>query len=100
MGLTPDGGSSAFLERSIGPARTRELLLTNRRLSAQQAFEWGMLNEVAEDDSLMDRAVSFAASLPEVPAHALLQTRRLLDAGPARPMTTERKAGIYGDLKA
>jgi 2-(1,2-epoxy-1,2-dihydrophenyl)acetyl-CoA isomerase len=80
LGLTPDGGSSAFLERAIGPQRTRELLLTNRRLGARQAFDWGLVNEVVEDDALLERALSFAASLATVPTYTLLQTRRLLDA--------------------
>jgi 2-(1,2-epoxy-1,2-dihydrophenyl)acetyl-CoA isomerase len=80
LGLTPDGGSSAFLERTIGPARTRELLLTNRRLMADEALAWGMINAVVPDDRLLDEAVSFAASLAPVPGYALLQTRRLLDA--------------------
>jgi len=80
LGLTPDGGSSAFLERTIGLSRTRELLLTNRRLSAREAYAWGLINEVVEDADLLDRAVSFAANLSPVPGYALLQTRRLLDA--------------------
>jgi 2-(1,2-epoxy-1,2-dihydrophenyl)acetyl-CoA isomerase len=80
LGLTPDGGSSAFLERTIGPARTRELLLTNRRLMADEALAWGMINAVVPDDRLLDEAVSFAATLAPVPGYALLQTRRLLDA--------------------
>jgi 2-(1,2-epoxy-1,2-dihydrophenyl)acetyl-CoA isomerase len=80
LGLTPDGGSSAFLERTIGPARTRELLLTNRRLNAREAFAWGMVNEVATDDQLLDRAVAFASGLQAVPSYVLLMARRLLDA--------------------
>lgn len=85
LGLTPDGGSSAFLERTIGAARTRELLLTNRRLGARQAFEWGLVNEVVDDgEDLIERAVEFASELEPVPGYALLQTRRLLDAGNLR----------------
>jgi 2-(1,2-epoxy-1,2-dihydrophenyl)acetyl-CoA isomerase len=79
LGLTPDGGSSAFLERTIGAARTLELLLTNRRLSAADALAWGMVNEVVVDGDLLDRAVGFAGSLAAVPAYALRQSRRLLD---------------------
>lgn len=79
LGLTPDGGASTFLERAIGLARTRELLLTNRRLTAEEAYAWGLINEVAADIQLVDRAVAFAASLPRVPSYALLETRRLLD---------------------
>jgi 2-(1,2-epoxy-1,2-dihydrophenyl)acetyl-CoA isomerase len=79
LGLTPDGGSSAFLERSIGVARTLELLLTNRTLSAAEALAWHLINEVVADDVLLERAVAFARDLPAVPGYALLQTRRLLD---------------------
>ncbi|MDQ6673525.1 MAG: enoyl-CoA hydratase/isomerase family protein [Chloroflexota bacterium] len=79
LALTPDGGSSAFLERMIGPARTLELLLTNRSLNAREAHDWGMVSEVAPDTELLDRAVAFAAGLQRVPGYALLQTRRLID---------------------
>jgi len=80
LGLTPDGGSSAFLERTIGAARTLELLLTNRRLTAVEALAWGMISEVVADDQLLDRAIAFAHSLAAVPAYALRQSRQLLDA--------------------
>jgi 2-(1,2-epoxy-1,2-dihydrophenyl)acetyl-CoA isomerase len=80
LGLTPDGGVSAFLERSVGMARARELLLTNRRLSAREACAWGLVNDVAPDVELLDRAVAFAAAQTPVPGYALRQTRRLLDA--------------------
>jgi 2-(1,2-epoxy-1,2-dihydrophenyl)acetyl-CoA isomerase len=79
VGLPPDGGASAFLERSIGVARTMELLLTNRTLDADEALDWGLANEVVADDALLERAVAFARDLPTVPAYTLLQTRRLLD---------------------
>jgi 2-(1,2-epoxy-1,2-dihydrophenyl)acetyl-CoA isomerase len=79
LGLTPDGGASAFLERTIGSARTLELLLTNRRLGAEEARDWGMVNEVVDDEQLLDRAVEFAAGLAPVASYALLETRRLLD---------------------
>jgi 2-(1,2-epoxy-1,2-dihydrophenyl)acetyl-CoA isomerase len=79
LGLTPDGGSSAFLARTIGAARTLELLLTNRRLSAAEALAWGMISEVVADEQLLDRTVAFASGLAAVPAYALRQSRQLLD---------------------
>lgn len=79
LALTPDGGSSVFLERSIGALRAMELLLTNRSLSASEALAWGMINQVVADDVLLERAVEFGAGLWRVPAYSLIQTRRLLD---------------------
>jgi 2-(1,2-epoxy-1,2-dihydrophenyl)acetyl-CoA isomerase len=81
LGLTPDGGATTFLQRAIGPARTRELLLTNRRLSAAEALAWGLINEVVASDQLLERALLFASSLAPVPPETLIQTRRLLDGG-------------------
>jgi 2-(1,2-epoxy-1,2-dihydrophenyl)acetyl-CoA isomerase len=79
LGLTPDGGSSAFLERTIGAARTLELLLTNRRLGATEAQAWGLVTEVVEDEQLLDRAIAFADGLAPVPSYTLRLSRRLLD---------------------
>jgi 2-(1,2-epoxy-1,2-dihydrophenyl)acetyl-CoA isomerase len=79
LGLPPDGGNSAFLTRTIGQARTMEMLLTNRRLSAEQALEWGLISEVVPDEDLLERACELAASLVRVPPQTLLATRRLLD---------------------
>jgi 2-(1,2-epoxy-1,2-dihydrophenyl)acetyl-CoA isomerase len=84
LGLTPDGGASAFLERTIGLARTRELLLTNRRLTAHEALDWGMLNAVVPAERLLPAAIEFAETLPPMAGYALLQTRRLLDASNLR----------------
>jgi 2-(1,2-epoxy-1,2-dihydrophenyl)acetyl-CoA isomerase len=84
LGLTPDGGASAFLERTIGMVRARELLLTNRRLGAREAYEWGLVNEVVPDGELLERSMAFARNLEPVPGYALLQTRRLLNAGNLR----------------
>jgi 2-(1,2-epoxy-1,2-dihydrophenyl)acetyl-CoA isomerase len=79
LGLTPDGGSSVFLERTIGATRAMELLLTNRKLSAYEALEWGMVNEVVPDAALLDHAIAFARKLPLIPPYTLLKTRQLLD---------------------
>jgi enoyl-CoA hydratase/carnithine racemase len=79
LALTPDGGASVFLERTIGAARTLELLLTNRTLGAREAFDWGLVGEVVEDARLVDRAVEFAVGLGDVPGYSLVQTRHLLD---------------------
>jgi 2-(1,2-epoxy-1,2-dihydrophenyl)acetyl-CoA isomerase len=79
LGLTPDGGSSALMTQMVGAARVMDLMLTNRRLGAEEALGWGLVSEVVEDERLLARAVEFAGSLEPMPGYALRQTRRLLD---------------------
>src|SRR5579864_1057978 len=49
-GLTPDAGTSFLLPRTLGLKRTMELLLLNRTLTAGEALEWGLVNEVVSDE--------------------------------------------------
>jgi 2-(1,2-epoxy-1,2-dihydrophenyl)acetyl-CoA isomerase len=62
-GLSPDGSSSFFLPRLIGLRRTQELMLTNRRLSAAEALEWGLVNQVVPDADLPRVASELAGQL-------------------------------------
>jgi 2-(1,2-epoxy-1,2-dihydrophenyl)acetyl-CoA isomerase len=62
-GLSPDGSSSYYLPRLIGVRRTQELMLTNRRLSAPQAAQWGLITEVVPDDDLAARSDVLAAEM-------------------------------------
>jgi 2-(1,2-epoxy-1,2-dihydrophenyl)acetyl-CoA isomerase len=77
-GLTPDGGASFLLPRVIGARRTMELLLLNRPLVAHQALEWGLVNEVVEDEDLLDRAMKLAGQLADGAPGAFGQTKRLV----------------------
>ncbi|MCG7595847.1 enoyl-CoA hydratase/isomerase family protein [Mycobacterium sp. PSTR-4-N] len=63
VGLTPDGGATYLLPRLVGMARAKELMLTNRRLSAQDALQWGLVTEVVADDALTARVDDLAAGL-------------------------------------
>jgi enoyl-CoA hydratase/carnithine racemase len=47
---------SQMLARIIGPIRTRDLMLTGRTLTAQEAVEWGMLARVVPHDELLEAA--------------------------------------------
>jgi len=59
-GLSPDGSSSYYLPRLIGITKTKELMLTNRTLPAQEAYQWGLVTEVIADADLTDRTNQLA----------------------------------------
>ncbi len=62
VGLSPDGSSSYYLPRLIGLRKTQELMFTNRLLSAQEAYEWGLVTNVVADDELQAEALRLAQS--------------------------------------
>ena len=77
-GLTPDGSSSYFLPRLVGLRRTQELMLTNRRLTAAEALEWGMVTRVVSDADLLPEARKLAQQLAQGPTQAYGTVKRLL----------------------
>ncbi len=69
-GLTPDGSSTYFLPRLIGLRRANELALTNRRLTAQEALEWGLVNQIVPADEVLTTAQALAKQLAQGPTLA------------------------------
>lgn len=82
-GLTIDGTSSFFLSRVVGLRRATELVLTNRMLSASEALDWGLVNQVLPDEEVLDAARKTARRLASGPTHAFGGAKRLLLAGAA-----------------
>ena len=78
VGLTPDGGATALLPRLIGLRRTQELLLTNRRVSASEAAEMGLVTHAVDDNDLEVAAADAVSRLIHGPTAALGAIRRLL----------------------
>jgi 2-(1,2-epoxy-1,2-dihydrophenyl)acetyl-CoA isomerase len=78
LGLTADGGNTWFLPRMVGMRRAQELFLLNRRLTAQQALEFGLVSRLAPSDSVETEAATLAATLAAGPTRAFGAVRRML----------------------
>lgn len=81
IGLTPDGSMTYFLSRCVGIRRALELTLLNRTLSAQEAYQWGIVNFVVPEESLQEQADTLARQLATGPTRAFGITKRLLQQG-------------------
>jgi enoyl-CoA hydratase len=81
VGITPGWGLSQKLSRAIGPYRAKELSLTGNFLSAQQAYEWGLVNRVVAPEALMDEALKLAAQMADIEAEMLVTYKAMIDDG-------------------
>ncbi|MDJ0851550.1 MAG: enoyl-CoA hydratase-related protein [Myxococcota bacterium] len=77
-GLTPDGSSTWFMPRLIGRRLTLELMLTNRLLSAEEARDLGLVNQVVPDDQVAGVAAELAAKLAQGPTRSFGAVKRLV----------------------
>jgi 2-(1,2-epoxy-1,2-dihydrophenyl)acetyl-CoA isomerase len=78
LGLSGDGGGTWHLPRLIGPQRAAQAYLLNEPISATQALEWGLVNEVVPTGAARPRATALAGRLAEGPTRAYGRMRRLL----------------------
>jgi methylglutaconyl-CoA hydratase len=69
---------STFLLRQVGEKHARDLLLTGRIISAEEAFRIGLVNEIVAPDTLMERTRELAKVLLQNSPASLLATKRLL----------------------
>src|ERR671933_1569066 len=70
IGLMPDGGSTLFVPAAVGKARAFQMALLGERVSAGQALEWGLVNEVHPDGSLMPAAEALVRRLADGPTRS------------------------------
>lgn len=77
LGMLPDAGS-VRLPRLLPPHIAREMLLTGRRMSAEEAARWGLVNRVVPGAGLLAAALEMARS---VAASAPLSVAAVLDIG-------------------
>jgi enoyl-CoA hydratase len=86
VGITPGWGLSQKLSRAIGPYRAKELSLTGNFLSAQQAYDWGLVNRVVEPAELMPAALKLAVEMASIEGDMLITYKAMIDDGYALAM--------------
>ncbi len=60
LGILPGAGGTQRLTRAVGKALAMEIMLTDRKLSADEALRYGLVNRVAPLDEYMDMAIGIA----------------------------------------
>ncbi len=78
VGLTPDGGMSWLLPRHVGLRRAQEIILSNRKVSADEAAAIGMVTRTVPDDQLAQEVAKTARILADGPTAAIAGARALL----------------------
>ena len=78
-GLSRDGCSTYLLPRFIGLRRAKELMLTNRVLSAEEALAYDIVDRVVEDEGLAEAAEAQVRAFATGPTRAYGGVKRLLD---------------------
>ena len=108
VALSCDTGCSWTLPRLVGTTRAMELLLTGRRVGAEEALTLGLASEVVADEEFPARVRALAATLAAGPTLAYAGIRHSLAYAAAHPLADSleveaeqmRRTGASADHRA
>lgn len=96
LGIIPGAGGTQRLPRLIGETKALELILTARKITAEQAEQLGLVNKVTESDVLMNESLKLANEMLANAPIALQQAKFAVHQGMSVDLNTalkiERKA--------
>ncbi|MGZ5089744.1 MAG: enoyl-CoA hydratase-related protein [Burkholderiales bacterium] len=81
LGIIPGLGGTQNLPRAVGERRAKELIMSARLFSAQEALEWGMVNQICEDAQLMPMTLEAARRICANGPVAVRQAKKAIHYG-------------------
>jgi enoyl-CoA hydratase len=96
LGIMPGAGGTQNLPRAVGERRAKELILSGRPFSAQQAMEWGLVNELCEPERLMPRVMEAARAIAANAPIAVRQAKKAIHQG----LQTDLTSGLLIEVQA
>ncbi|MCK5389339.1 MAG: enoyl-CoA hydratase/isomerase family protein, partial [Candidatus Thorarchaeota archaeon] len=80
LAIFPGAGATSNLYHLVGPSRTKDILLTGRKVSANEAQQIGLADRLVKQDEIMEKAMEFVKELLKKDPKILMRTKTLVDA--------------------
>lgn len=100
IGLTPDGGSTAFLGPAIPRQLLTEMVWTGDRVPVERLHQLGLINRLVDPGAALGEAQDWAATLARGPAAALARGKALIEASGRASLSDQLDAEADGIAEA
>ena len=81
LGITPGFGGTQRLPRKIGVSKAKELIFSARVISAQEAYELGIVDKLVAPEELMDKVMELMNSFTKNAPIAVANCKKAIDEG-------------------
>ncbi len=95
-GIMPGGGGTQTLPRVVGERRAKEIILTGRPFSVEQALTWGVVNHVSEPGAVMGDVLATAEAICENAPLSVRQAKKSIRHG----VQMDLKRGLAFEIEA
>lgn len=87
LGLFPGGGAVAMMSRLVGSQRAFRLALLGQSISVQQAFSWGLVDELVEAEKFSESVDTMAKQIVQAPFEAVTDLKQAVWRGIEMPLS-------------
>jgi enoyl-CoA hydratase len=81
LGIMPGGGGTQTLPRVVGERRAKELILSAKPFSAEEAFAWGVVNRICPPGRVVADSLDAASRIASLAPIAVREAKRAMRAG-------------------
>lgn len=102
LGMIPGSGGTQRIARIVGLGRAKDMIMRARRIPAEEAYQWGLLTEVVEQDQLDQAVQDLVQELTRFSPLALKVLKKVLNASQEGPLSAglEIEGYAYGMLRS
>lgn len=99
LGIVPDSGGVLRLAKILPPALVNEMVMTGRRMDAQEALHWGIVNRVVSQDALLESTRELATQIISSAPLAIAALKEIYRATRELPIESGYRLMRSGTLK-
>ena len=96
LGIMPGGGGTQNLPRAVGERRAKELILAARAFTAEEAYEWGLVNRLCDPGKTLADALGIAYAIAENAPLSVRQAKKSIHFG----LQTDIATGYRFEIEA
>ena len=102
LGQIPGSGGAARLQKMVGITRAKDIVMRSRRMSARQAYEWGVATECVPDTELESATDALVDELRGFPPLAQRTAKKLLNdtEDATLSLAIDLEGQMYGRLRS
>jgi len=94
LGLCPEAGSSFIIPQLVGHVRAFELLILGKTFTAEEAYSYGLINQVCEPQELLALAQTTAESIVKLPNDSMMTSLKLINNQRPSVLDSMKKEGV------
>ena len=101
LGFHPGFGLTTTLPDVIGKNRAQLMFYTSRRIKAEEAYDWGLVDVLVPSDELRDAAIGLATEIAECSPISIIETRKTMrgDLAERVKAATDHELAIQDQLR-